>query len=106
MVNEILTEAALPGRRSRFVAPPSGSYVTWSDDIETDGPDGMPPSIFRHSVTLELYASKPDPVAETALEGAMSVRGLHWSKQERYWIASEQMYQTLYEFDYIEKRRT
>lgn len=106
MVNEILTAAALPGRCSRFVAPPPGSYVTWSDDIETDGPDGMPPRIFRHNVTLELYAPKPDPVAEAALEDAMTVRGLHWSKQERYWIASEQMYQTLYEFFYIEKRRT
>lgn len=106
MVNEILTAAALPGRRSRFVSPQAERYVVWLDDIETDGPDGMPPSIFRHAVTLELYTSKPDSVAEAALEGAMSVRGLHWSKQERYWIASEQMYQTLYEFNYIEKRRT
>lgn len=106
MVNEILTAAALPGRCSRFVSPPAGRYVVWLDDIETDGPDGMPPSIFRHAVTLELYTSKPDPAAEAALEDAMSVRGLHWSKQERYWIASEQMYQTLYEFNYIEKRRT
>ena len=106
MVNEILTAAAIPGRRSRFVSPPGGSYVVWFDDIETDGPDGMPPSLFRHAVTLELYALKPDPMAEAALEAAMIVRGLQWSKQERYWIASEQMYQTLYEFNYIEKRRT
>lgn len=105
MVAEILTAAAIPGRLSRFVSPPAGSYVVWSDDIETDGPDGMPPTIFHHAVTLELYASKPDPVAETALEDAMTARGLHWSKQERYWIASEQMYQTLYEFNYTEKRR-
>lgn len=105
MVNEILTAAALPGRCSRFVSPPAERYVTWSDDIETDGPDGMPPCIFRHSVTLELYTTKPDPAAEAALEDAMTARGLYWSKQERYWIASEQMYQTLYEFNYTEKRR-
>jgi hypothetical protein len=106
MVNKILTAAGITYRRSRFTKPPAGTYAVWMDDIDTDGPDGMPPSIFHHSVTVELYEPKPDDAAVAALEAQLSARGLHWTKQDRYWIQSEKMYQTIYEFNYIEKRRT
>ena len=78
----------------------------WFDDIDTTGPDGMPPRVFTHSITVELYAPRPDDAAEAALEAQMSARGLHWTKQDRFWIASELFYQTIYEFSYIEKRRS
>ena len=105
MVNELLTAAGIVNRRSRFLRPPAGTYAVWMDDIETDGPDGMPPRIFSHNVTVELYEEKPDDVAVAALEAQLSAAGLHWTKQDRYWIQSEQFYQTIYEFSYIEKRR-
>ncbi len=105
MIADILAAAGVKARQSRFIKPPAGTYAIWTDDITTDGPDGMPPCIFQHSTTVELYAPKPDPAAEAALEAQMSARGLHWTKQDRYWIQSEGLYQTIYEFDYIEKRR-
>ena len=106
MLDAILTEAGIEYRPNRFPSPPAGTYAVTMDDIDTDGPDGMPPQIFRHNTTIELYASKPDQAAEAALEAAMSARGLHWSKQDRYWIQSEKLYQTIYEFTFTEKRRT
>lgn len=106
MIDEIMTAAGIQGRGSRFVKPPAGTYAVWFDDLETDGPDGMPPRIFRHNVTVELYEPKKDDAAVTALEAELTARGLHWTKQDRLWIKSEQMYQTIYEFTYIEKRRT
>lgn len=108
MIDEILTEAlgADKYRPNRFPNPPAGTFAVTMDDIETDGPDGQPPVIFHHGVTIELYAPKPDPTAEAALEASMSARGLHWTKEDRFWIASEKLYQTIYEFDYTEKRRT
>lgn len=106
MVSEILTAAGIQERGSRFTKPPAGTYAVWFDDIETDGPDGMPPCIFTHNCTIELYEPKKDPAAVTALEAELTSRGLKWTKQDRYWIASEQMYQTIYEFTHIEKRRT
>ena len=106
MVEEILAAAGIPERGSRFVKPPAGTYAVWSDDIDTDGPDGEPPRIFKHSVSLELYEPKKDDSARAALEVQMSARGLHWTRQDRLWIRTEQMYQTVYEFSYIEKRRT
>lgn len=106
MVSEILTAAGIKNRRSRFVKPPAGTYAVWMDDVTTDGPDGMPPRIFSHDITVELYEDKPDDVAVAALEAQLTAHGLHWTKQDRYWIQSEQFYQTIYEFSYIEKRRT
>lgn len=105
MVKEILTAAGVQHRRGRFPSPPAGTYAVWTDDVTTDGPDGMPPCIFTHDYTVELYEPRPDDAAEAAVEAAISARGLHWSKQDRYWITSEQMYQVIYNFTHIEKRR-
>ena len=106
MVRTILAAAGIRERGSRFTKPPAGTYAVWFDDIETDGPDGMPPRIFTHNVSVELYERKPDNEAVAALEAELTAAGLHWTKQDRFWITSEQMYQTVYEFSYIEKRRT
>lgn len=106
MVKEILAAAGIQGRGSRFAKPPAGTYAVWFDDITTDGPDGMPPRIFTHDVTLEIYASKKDDAALQALEAQLNARGLHWTRQDWLWIQSEQMYQAIYEFSHIEKRRT
>lgn len=106
MVKEILAAAGIRERGNRFAKPPAGTYAVWFDDIDTDGPDGQPPRIFRHSVSLELYEPRKDDTARAALEAQMSAHGLHWTRQDRFWIQSEQMYQTVYEFSYTEKRRT
>lgn len=103
MVPEILTAAGMTHRRNRFPSPPAGTYAIWMDDVQTDGPDGMPPCIFTHNCTIEVYEYRPDDAALAALEAAMSAQGLHWSKQDRYWIQQEQLYQTIYEFTYIKK---
>lgn len=105
MVKEILAAAGIRERGSRFAKPPAGTYSVWFDDIETDGPDGMPPRLFTHNVTLEVYEPTKDDAALASLEAQLSARGLHWTKQDRVWIQSEQMYQTIYEITYIEKRR-
>lgn len=103
MVKEILAAAGIKERGSRFVKPPAGTYAVWFDNITTDGPDGLPPRIFMHDVTVELYEPKKDAAAEAALEAEMSARGLQWTKQDRTWITTEQMYQTRYAFSHITK---
>ncbi len=106
MIAGILAAAGIKERGSRHTKPPAGTYAVWFDDIDTDGPDNMPPCIFRHSVTIELYEPKKDEAAVATLEAELSARGLKWTKQDRLWIQSEQMYQTVYEFNHTEKRRT
>ena len=104
MVDSILTAAGVTYRRSRFSKPPAGTYAVYTDDVDTDGPDGLP-RILTHSITIELYEPHPDDDAEAAIEAAIAAAGLQWTKQDRFWLQTEQLYQVVYEFDYIEKRR-
>ena len=105
MVNEILTKAGVKHRRNRFVKPPNETYAVWADIVSTDGADNMPPELYTHDVTIQLYEYVPDPEAEAAIEAAMSEACLHWAKQDRDWIEVEQVYLVTYDFTYIEKRR-
>lgn len=106
MIEEIMREALGDNyNRTRLPSTLTGAYGVWEDEIDTDGPDGEPPVIFHHDVTIELYAPKPDPAAEAKLEAAISARGLKWHKMDRVWITSEKMYETVYDFAYTEKRR-
>lgn len=104
MIDKILTAARVVYKKARFPAPPSGTYAVYNDDIETDGPDGIN-AILKHHFTVELYEPKPDDASEAAFEAAIDAEGLVWTKQDRFWIQTEQRYQVIYEFDYIEKRR-
>lgn len=105
MVNDILTASGIPFRRGRFIAGKVPTYAVYTDEITTDGPDGLP-WILHHDITVELFEAKPDDKAEAALEAAIAAAGLHWTKQDRYWLQTEQRYQVIYEFEYTEKRRT
>jgi len=102
MIKTILDAAGVPFRRSRFLKPPAGTYAVYMDDVTTDGPDGMN-RIFNHDVTVEVYEAKPDDKTEAAIEAALDAQGLHYTKQDRYWLQEEQRYQVIYEFSYIIK---
>lgn len=107
MVNNILTAAGIAHRRGRFTANPRPStYAVYMDDVTSSGGDDAGyPRILQHDVTVELYEAAPDDAAETALEDVITAAGLEWSKQDRYWLQSEQLYQVVYELTYFEKRR-
>lgn len=102
MINTILNAAGVQFRRSRFLQPPKGTYAVYMDDVTADGPDGMN-RIFNHDVTVEVYEPKPDDKTEAAIEAALDAQGLHYTKQDRYWLQEEQLYQVIYEFSYIIK---
>lgn len=104
MVNDILQAVGIPYRRTRFLKPQAGDYIVWNDSIETDGGDGIV-LYYQHHITIELYTAQPAPDTESRLEAALIAHGQQFERQEAYWLQSEQRYQTVYEFDYIEKRR-
>lgn len=104
LITEILDAAGLPYKRGRFIKPVADTYAVYTDDITTDGPDGLN-MIFTHDYTVELYEHKPDDAAEAAIEAALDSAGVAWTKQDRYWLQDEQRYQVIYEFTIIEKRR-
>jgi hypothetical protein len=106
MIDTIMLAAGIANRRTRYPSPPATAYAVYHDSVTTDGPDGIN-AIYTHDYTVELYTHNPEEAdaAEARMEEILNVAGKGWSKQDRYWLQSEQLYQTIYEFTHIEKRR-
>jgi hypothetical protein len=106
MVKEILTEAGFVENKTfketRFIKPPKTTYAIYLLDISRYGADDGN-LITEHSDTIEIYSYKPDPEAERRIEAALDKRAIPFDKQSRYWLQEEQLYQTIYTYDYIEK---
>ena len=102
MINKILTAAGVNYKRTRFMKPPAGTYAVYTDDVETDGPDGIN-AIYTHDYTVEVYEPTPDDATEAAIEAALDAEGLVWDKQDRYWLQDVQRYQVLYDFEFFTK---
>lgn len=106
MVKKILTNAGFieneTYKETRFITPPRCTYALYNDSYERRGADGIN-LITDHDYTIELYAYRADPVAESRIETALDNAGIEYSKTERTWIQSESLYLTTYDFNFIEK---
>jgi hypothetical protein len=106
MVKKILTEAGFienkTFKETRFLKAPTDSYCVYMDSFHRRGGDDIN-LITEHTYTIELYAYRTDPDAEKRIENALDKFGIVFDKDDRYWIESEQLYQTIYTFGYIEK---
>lgn len=107
MVNQILTGAGFilnqTYRETRFLKPPATTYAIYNDTKTVRGPDNVN-AITEHEVNIELYEYAPDPAAEKSIEDQLDAVGMPYIKQNRYWINEEQLYQVIYEFNYLTKR--
>ena len=106
MVKKVLTGAGFVEnetfKETRFLKPPNTTYAIYLDSFERRGADGLN-LIKDHDYTIELYSDKPDPGSESRIEAMFDTLGLAYEKDNRIWIESEQIYQTLYTFNHIEK---
>lgn len=106
MVKKILTGAGfIEGetfKETRFLTPPKTTYAVYMDSYEKRGPDGLN-LIKDHTYTIELYSTKADPTAEANIERMLDEYGIEYDKSERYWLESEQLYQVVFSFNFIEK---
>lgn len=108
MVDKILTGAGfikdVTYRETFFRKPPTSTYAIYLDTLNTRGADNLN-LLTEHEVNIELYEYSKDPEAEAKIEAELDANGVEWIKQPRYWIQEEQLYQVIYEFNYIEKRK-
>lgn len=106
MVKTILEEAGfIEGKtykETRFLTPPTSTYCIYLDSYNARGADNVN-LLEEHDYTIEVYSSKPDKQAEINIENALDNNGIEYDKQPRYWIQTEQLYQVIYTFSYIEK---
>lgn len=89
-------------KETRFLKPPKVTYAVFMSAYNRRGAD-YHNLITDYENTIELYAYKPDPTAETNIETAFDYYGIEYEKQERYWIEEENLYQTIYTFNLTEK---
>lgn len=106
MVDKILTGAGFvlnkTYKETRFLKPPSTTYAIYNDSFDRRGADDLN-LLTEHEITIELYEYSPDPEAEKRIEDQFDALGVEYSRQDRYWISEEQLYQVIYEFSYIQK---
>ena len=106
MVKHVLTNAGfvenVTFKETRFLKAPKSTYAIFLDSYESRGSDDLN-LIKDHSYTIELYSYAPDPEAEARIEAALDALGIEYEKESRYWIDAEQIYQVVYNFDFIEK---
>ena len=107
MVNEILTGAGfvegVTYNETQFKQPPrDSSYAVYLDNIGVTGADNLN-MITKHAVSIELYEYYKDSESESKIEAEFNRRGIEFDKQPRYWIQEEQLYQVVYDFNYISK---
>ena len=89
-------------KETRFLKAPTTTYAVYLDSFTRRGADGFN-LVKEHDYTIELYSYKPDPDAEARIEASLDELGLEYDKDERFWIQEEQLYQTIYTFNFIEK---
>lgn len=106
MVKQILTGAGFVEgetfKETRFLTPPKTTYAVFMDSFTRRGADNSN-LIKEHTYTIELYSYKADPTAEANIEKMFDTLGIEYDKSERYWLDTEQLYQVVYTFYFIEK---
>lgn len=106
MVKKILTAAGFVEgktfKETRFLKPPKSTYCIYMDSVERRGADDVN-LIKEHMLSIELYSYVADSEAEKRIETEFDARGIPYTKQPRYWLDTEQLYQVVYDFNYFEK---
>lgn len=106
MVKTVLEKAGFVENKTfketRFLKPPTVTYCIYEDAIERRGGDGYN-CIIEHDYTIEMYQYEPDKDAEKRIENALDSLGIEYTKQPRYFIQEEGLFQIIYEFEYITK---
>ena len=87
-------------KESFYTAPPL-PYILFMESFNVRGADSIN-KLAERSVRVELYGDTIDETAEGLIETLLNNKPVEFTK-ENIWIASEKMYETIYEFDFTEK---
>lgn len=105
VVDRIFEAAGLGYKETKYTRPPQNAYFVAFDAETLVGPDLCPGMLREHDITIEAYEPRIDAAAESALEEAMTSAGIEWTRSDREWIQTEQLYMVTYTFKIYEKRR-
>lgn len=85
----------------RFLKPPALPYIIFIDNTDVGGADNKN-CIANRTISIELYSDKINHEAEWKIEALLNERAMPY-KRDRTWIETEMFFQTVYDFNLIEK---
>lgn len=84
-----------------FSKPPALPYIVFKDETTVRGAD-YKNSIADRNISAELYSKTIDNVAEQKIENLLNEKAIEY-KKNRTFINTEKFFQTVYDFNLIEK---
>ena len=97
-INDMMAEMGLPYAYHHFAegeSPQPPFLLFLSPGEETFSADNVAYYSFKQ-LDIELYTDKKNPVLEEEIESVLTQHEIYFTKTES-WIASEKMYEVLYE---------
>jgi len=85
----------------RFLKPPALPYIVFLESRDVSGAD-YKNCIADRDISIELYSSKIDKVAENKIEVLLNEKSIAY-KKDHVWLDSENFFQTIYDFNLLEK---
>ena len=85
----------------RFLKPPSFPYIVFTDNTDVSGADNKNFLVDR-MISIEMYSDKINRDAEQNIELLLNQKSINY-KRYRTWIDSEKFFQTVYDFNLLEK---
>lgn len=85
----------------RFLRPPVLPYIVFLESRTVGGADNKN-CIAERTITIELYSDRINYEKEELIENLLNEKEMEFIKS-RVWIDTEKCFQTLYDFNFIEK---
>lgn len=96
-----LEGAGMKVAEERFLKPPALPYIVFNEGTNVGGAD-IKNCIAKITISVELYSDKINKDAEGKIEVLLNEKFIEYTKN-RTWIETEMFFQTVYDFNLIEK---
>lgn len=100
-IKQWLQNTGMKVAENYFKKPPSLPYVIFKENTKIRGADNKN-NLSNRDITIELYSEIINHKAEKNIENLLDERSIEYSRN-RTWIESESFFQTVYDFNFIEK---
>jgi hypothetical protein len=96
-----LETTGLKVSEEHFLKPPPLPYIIFTENVDISGAD-YKNFIASRDISIEFYSLKVDRVTEKLIEDLLNEEAINY-KKDRIWIDSEMFFQTIYDFNLVEK---
>jgi len=100
-IKEWLEAIGLKVSEEEFSMPPPFPYIIFRDATGISGSDNRN-CIADRGISVELYSLKVDHISEQSIENLLNEKPVSF-KRDRVWIDTEKMFETIYDFNFVEK---